>query len=680
MENEFLEGQEFTLSDPDGWSILTPKAGDVICAELMSSSMEVSEEVWAPFLILWAIVNIDGSISAQAKSLGGSENEELNKILSNTFNRRPGFLHLCSAQECGFPGKGLLHVVRARWFTLDGFSSFMNAASLRQAKKWIETAGAPPELDPNEEAERWANMTRQMGEELANQGVGQKPTAEGEGVPAKPGSGALDPAKVEALRKRLSEEKERYLARGGDGHGEVPTEPGPGDGIPPNDKPGKKREESDSAHSDSSESKKKSKKKKKKEKKKMKEANRGKSQSGKEKKDAKEKRGEGNQERQSAALGALTTGTLMGPLPPSSMKEGLRDGTSRSYAEQLAMQARTHAVTKSGQLPTGAGKPSVATALTQAVSNQLGATTVQKKAKKAKGRGSPSSSPSSSSSSSSSSTPRRKGGGRKKKKKDSKKKKKAKKRKKMKKALKSGKTAGCGSSSSSTSGTKEESSSELELEAPLRKKAKEAPGSVLAMLVAHVRNQLEQGSLVDVKASSSGDITGGIRMTTYLNLHVKPAYGTHLRELRELHLLAVSLDALRRGELDHLGDTLAGRFIAIHQSLLDGSWAGAKWLEVEPLADGAALGEALLLKARRHQKLIQKVQGTDQAWGSGRGRGKGGRGATWQAWQQEGETWKGGKGKDKGKKSGKKGKSSKTGDANWQKTTEWKETQDKGDK
>ena len=679
MENKFLEGQEFTLSDPDGWSILAPKAGDVLCTELLSSSMEVSQEVWVPFLIMWAIVNIDGSISAQAKSLGGSESEELNKILSNTFNRRPGFLHLCSAPDCGFPGKGLLHIVRARWFTLEGFSSFMSPASLRQAKKWLETAGSPPEMDPAEEAERWAAMTRQMGEELAKQGVGQEPPDDGGGAPVKPGSGGLDPAKVEALRKRLSEEKERFLARGGDGHGEVPTGTGGVDGAPPNEKPDKKGEESDSAQSDSSKSKKRKKKKKKKEKKER-EVNRGKSQSGKEKKDGKEKKGANEKERQSAALGALTTGTMMGPSSPTLTKGASNDGTSRSYAEQLAMQARTHAVTKSGQVPTGTGKPSVAAALTQAVSNQLGAATVQKKANKSKKKGSPSSSPSSSSSSSSSSTPRRRGGGKKKKKKDSKKKKKAKKRKKMRKALKSGKTAGSSSSSSNTSGTKEESSSELELEAPLRKKAKEAPGSVLAMLVAHVRNQLEQGSLVDVKASSSGDITGGIRMTTYLNLHVKPAYGTHLRELRELHLLAVSLDALRKGELDHLGDTLAGRFIAIHQSLLDGSWAGAKWLEVEPLADGAALGEALLLKARRHQKLIQKVQGTDQGWGSGRGRGKGGKQATWQSWTQDGETWKGAKGKDKGKKSGKKGKSSRGGDPSWQKSADWKETQDKGDK
>jgi hypothetical protein len=70
-------------------------------------------------------------------------------------------------------------------------------------------------------------------------------------------------------------------------------------------------------------------------------------------------------------------------------------------------------------------------------------------------------------------------------------------------------------------------------------------------------------------------MTSGVKVMTYFNLHVKSSYPHQLREMRELHHLAACLDLVRKGDLARAADGLAARFIAIHQSLVDG--ARGRW-------------------------------------------------------------------------------------------------------
>ena len=120
--------------------------------------------------------------------------------------------------------------------------------------------------------------------------------------------------------------------------------------------------------------------------------------------------------------------------------------------------------------------------------------------------------------------------------------------------------------------------------------------------------------------------------------------------------LASALDLLRKGELSHLGDLLAGRFISLHQAVLDGNWSAAKHLEVLPLEEGSAASAPIVLAARRHAKTAAKALGYEPggAWKAG-AKGRGGKGkynqwgeADWGNSQSKGKT-KNQKGKGKGK-------------------------------
>ncbi|CAK9077745.1 unnamed protein product [Durusdinium trenchii] len=122
------------------------------------------------------------------------------------------------------------------------------------------------------------------------------------------------------------------------------------------------------------------------------------------------------------------------------------------------------------------------------------------------------------------------------------------------------------------------------------------------------------------------------KVMTYLSLIIKPQFPHRPKEMRELHMLASTIDLLRQGQLAKLGDVLAGRLVAIHQSLLDASWVSARHLEVLPMPEGAALGDGVLLAARKHGRQVTKAQDVNAYWPTGKGRGKG---SWWKG--QEGE-------------------------------------------
>ena len=248
-------------------------------------------------------------------------------------------------------------------------------------------------------------------------------------------------------------------------------------------------------------------------------------------------------------------------------------------------------------------------------------------------------------------------------------------RKRKVKRLPDGTTVSC-SASSSTISEDLSTSEESELEAPLKKRSRERPGSVMELLVSHVTAQLSQGSVLDM-GQNARSLTAGVKIVTYFSLNVRPLHPSAMKELREMHTLAQSLDAMRRGDILTAGDILAARFMAIHQSLNDQSWHSAKHMEITPLEDSQAATPSLLLATRKHSKIFQKLQGGDPYGGgsSGFGRGRGRR--QWSNWGQDGEKGDGG-GRGKGKGGKQKGKN-KTGGKNAQSGNPWAQNLDKGE-
>ena len=187
----------------------------------------------------------------------------------------------------------------------------------------------------------------------------------------------------------------------------------------------------------------------------------------------------------------------------------------------------------------------------------------------------------------------------------------------------------------------------------MRRKSKESPGSVLAILTEHVRQQMEQDAMSEI-LDKSHRVTSGVKVTTYFNMHVRPSYQSHVKEMREMYMLSVTIDLLRKGDLPKVGDSLAARFMAIHQSLVDQNWLTARHMELFPLEETTAASSAMVLASRKHGRLWDKVQG--KGWPSWGGKGKGGGSRQdWNAWPeapQKGKRGRGNKGKGKGKEKG----------------------------
>ena len=223
--------------------------------------------------------------------------------------------------------------------------------------------------------------------------------------------------------------------------------------------------------------------------------------------------------------------------------------------------------------------------------------------------------------------------------------KKSKKKKRKKKKKK--KDSDGSSSESSTSG-----SSSSPLKPPLQRKAERKPGSVLRLLMDHVRVALSDMSLLEGEGDGPAQpVTSSARVQSYFQILVRPHLQGRPRDEKELYSLAVAIDTLRGGDIQRLADMLAGRYLAVETAALEGSWETAKWLEVSRLEDRGAASSDILLAARKHQRVIDRASGRgsfsrsyDQYWASGHGewtdaptgRGKGKHGK---------------KGKGKGKKS-----------------------------
>jgi len=625
-----LVGQEFRLDNKTEWEMMMISRGDVVEVYLPSTNLEAAPNLWAGFWVKQTFILPEGDFAAVVKSLGCSD-PDWAKYFSNLFNRRSGKLHFCGSKPCAVTSEFTMHVTRFKLFTMASFDKpYLTSYIKRQVQKWEEedlaeadedevnvsghagrrdtgspdreeqeeAPGDPRERPPEKDPDR-----KKAGEEKNR----PKEKKEGHARPK-----AFSDAERENLRKRLDEAREKMIRRGVEKPAGRMAEPGgdeevtnvpsssPGYSCSPAGEDGIQALEDQGEHGGGEHQKKKSEKKEKNRKDK-----------GKEKK----KKREGGAREESALKGL----------------EDSKGGTTRNLQNQLVLKAAETAKEKAQKEKAEKRRHhrkdpgrQLALILTKAVSG-----------KKRRKRSSDGSSHAS-------------GGDR------SQRKAKKKKRKKKRSSSPGGGDSPT-SSSGNSSGAESSSSSDSKkrLVAPLRKKSRRKPGSVLQMLLQHARSQLDQGAKVQVQDAESLTMTSGVRMGSYFAICVRPQVGNAMAQARELHHIAQAIDLLRQGDLDLLGDVLAGRFMSLHQSVIDGSWATARHLELLPLEEGTAAGPEVVLEAKRHARLAAKLAPADQwNWGNS-GKGKGGRGKA-SSWHdsygvQKGKGKKGAKGKGKQK-------------------------------
>ena len=605
----FQSGEDVSLDKSEKWQVITVARGEVIEVHLPSTDLEGAAEAWGAFLVLESRVLDDRSLKTKVALLG-TEDPATTEILKEKF-KNGGELHFCPGRPClDFDtGEGYtLHVTKARLWKWTDFRSagYLEEGVEDRVKALLDPEPAVPKkpekprrtTTPRPSGEKGPSRTSRTPKPKAEPGAktaprrrrtvdpthGVPPQATGVKTEEAPPPGT---AMTGALRARLKKRLEAAKLRVGAGD-QQPIQ------VPSED------EEDLSSGSE-----------------------------------------DGSLSCVPDPVG-LSSGSALLPTHPTTTlaklgkkekrkrrkkdkelleeKYGALNTTSMSsWRGQLVRQTVRAATDNDGarkkRKSSGSKDKTAAEKLTEALSQILGADKGSSSGKRDR-----------------------------KDKKDKKKKKKKKRR-----VRKDGVIESFSSSYSSDSESEEMAlSTEDELETPIRKRSRDSPGSILAMLASHVKAQLEQTSAIDIDSTDNA-VTGGVKILTYFTLQLKPMFSGHQKELRELHHLAVTMDTLRRGDIARAGDSLAARFMAIHQSLLDQNWSAAKHLELYPMEEATAATSSVILATRKHSRLVAKMQGYPpyQFWGgSGKGRGKGGRGD----WNYYGD----GKGDYKGKK-GKKG-------------------------
>eukprot|EP00438_Fugacium_kawagutii_P023166 Skav227291 [mRNA] locus=scaffold4822:63704:66064:+ [translate_table: standard] len=197
------------------------------------------------------------------------------------------------------------------------------------------------------------------------------------------------------------------------------------------------------------------------------------------------------------------------------------------------------------------------------------------------------------------------------------------------------------SRSGSDKSSKSESSSSRDLMPPLKKRSQKNPGSVLRMLEEQASEHLAKDGVLE-EGETAAHLEGAKSLIyTYYQIGLRTTMDPRSRDAKEVAVLAKSLDLLREGQLAQLGDTLAGRLIAVETSTRQG-WQTARHLEVHTGEDEGPVPAHILLAAQRHGRQVERAGGKgswsrwDRSWPSG--------------WQQEGSK----KGKPKGKGKGSK--------------------------
>ncbi len=549
----------------ENWGKLSPLVGSILEFGVVASGLESEDGGHGALLVTGVDLEESSGLIVSGRVVG-ADAEGLSTELSNKVNRRGFRVHLCSAPSCTYGGDvDLIHVVTGRVHTAANFKApYMKAWGKRLVSDFIRDQAS---------GFRW-------------------PTKEGKGKPAK---GGEPPAKRPA--GRFNERKRRREPPGVRKEGEQAKKRG---------KEKKKREEGGRSTED-----------------RLREklaafrarvagGGLGKKEDKEERKVKKEKKARVRDAEEEDYDSVDTEGDSScawesGPLPL---------GSGTKLGSTLALSHRTHQEEMEEKRTGGKKRPSLEPSKPEA---QLLAVAAQQKGlqDQTRRRGQKDEKDPGKAKDSEK---------RKRKKKDRKKRKKSK-RKKKKKKKDFGGSSGGSSSSSSVSGRsdrsswsmKSGSSSDSSLLAPLQRKSKQNPGGVLRMLIKHARQLMDQDTAVDVGEDTG--ILGGVRMTSYFSLMLRPYYPTTSRDMKELYLLATMIDQLRQGRLGALGDAMGSRFIAIQTAMSEGNWRSAQYLEMHPLDSGTPAPVSLLLEARKHARLIDKSQKQEDYRGKGNWKG-----------------------------------------------------------
>ena len=667
------EGTEYSLEEKEDWALLNLNRGDCVEIPMSFTNWEPPSQARAGFVVMDRMVTSEGGMALRAHGIGCSD-PQLNKRISSFFNRKEGFLHLCISSPCTEAEENFLHVTRLKAFSREGFNPpYFLGSHRRQVAKWLDgeeipgeereeivgEGGAGPSRDRSVLPDlSWLGSNMEDKKVVAEKGGREKARSRPAPKSRETRPGALRPSHA-ASRARAKGKgvAEGLTWLGGD---EIPggtsrkdlTGPEEEDGEPAGVDIGTSREREQMSTAEL--------------RKKLdavrdrlggavrptvRDLRRLEEEEGAEDQSPDRELSSGYAEESRG----LTSGTS---LRKRKQLEDSRGSSSKDVSSQLVRQAQHSAagrLRKSGdeKEKEKEGAPPQRTEREEllALLNQVGKRVQKKKdgdkdpPKKDKERS------------------------RSEKKKKKKEKKKGKKRRLVNGVLVS--SSGSDSSDEESSGDSG-SDSESQFEAPLRKRSKASPGAVLRLLVQKAQAALDQGALVEVSRGGGSAITEGVKLTTYFQLHVKPQFSHMKGPMRDLSLMAASLDAFRAGSIGRGCDLLAGHFLAAHQALMDASWSQAKYLEVHEGEEQHATSAAILLEARKHAKTSLKAE-TPEAWMPSRGWQRSWYPASKGPWQQDkgkGRGKKGGKGKDKGSWSDREGKGK----------NKWKETHDKGDK
>ena len=164
------------------------------------------------------------------------------------------------------------------------------------------------------------------------------------------------------------------------------------------------------------------------------------------------------------------------------------------------------------------------------------------------------------------------------------------------------------------------------------------------MLLTNVSEALAEAAVLDDPNGES--LMGGNKMSSYFQIVARPQLHGKIRDAR-------CVDLLKAGRLPELGDSLAGRFLAVESAALTNIWQDAQHLEVIPTRHAGLAGPAVLLQAQKHARQVEKAAGrtpwkrNPYSGGSGGGAQNGG--------AAQGDEKGGGAGKGKKGKGGRKG-------------------------
>lgn len=588
----------------DDWSSLEVTRGCIIEISLGDSNFKPELAIWAGFLVEQvSVVPPDSELVLLCKFIGCSD-AGASKELSSMFNRRQGSIHLCSTTPCTTSGDYQVHATKLRIYKEGEFDPpYHTSGTKRQLNRWLEAFAAPVEEgNPDEQPEMLGPFLKRPSSKVI-----------GRSGPSKREKKEEKDKKEKKKKKKKEKEKEKKQKK------------------PHRDE----SEDMDVERRSTLRAKL--------------DQIRARLTGVKEKKDNTEEDDKDLTEVLSSTSGSssfapddfLQTGTALAVVPstkgrravPGSRKEvedlqALRDTPTRGFQGQLARRAVAAANVEKGKKTKRKKTP--AQQLGEALAKILTPDDGKKPPKK----------------------PSRED-------RASRRKKKKKKERKIRKRGRPGDdpSSSDGSSdsddgSSNSSGDEDESKESLDYEAPMRRRTREKPGSVLELLVQHAKEQLDQSSTVEVPSSGTR-LDSGVKILSYFQILVKPQLGATTAAVREMYHLAAMMDLLRKGHLSQVGDSMAARFFALHQSILDGGWGAAKHLEIHSLEEASATSTAVLLQTRKHAKMALKAQGWEapSQWNR-KGRGRGGKGNG--KWQEEWKEWKGNpKGGKKGKGKGK---------------------------